>query len=429
MTGLVVVIFVLTYLLIAFRRLRILPIGRPAGALLGATLMVVVGAMTPEESYRAIDGDTIVLLLGMMLITAELDQTGFFLWASSRVLRLARTPGSLMTVVAVSAALGSAFLVNDTICLFMTPIVVATCLKARLPLGPYLIVLATSANLGSALTLVGNPQNMLIGSMSGLSFSAFLVAMLPAVVVGFGAHLLLARFFYRRVIHAGGATIAERSREAPALPAGSDGPDASVDRRQLAVVAFVMAGVVVAFFCGAHLGYAALAGASALMVMRFRNPDETFRRVDWTLLLFFVGLFIVTAALRETGLVEAAWDAAAPAMRLDSASGLAVFTGVMTLGSNLVSNVPMVVLSGPFLGELGDPALGWVLLGFVTTIAGNLTLVGSVANIIVAEGARDHYTLGFFEYLRFGAVSTTIVLAIGVPLTAVWAPIALGLFQ
>ncbi len=426
MTGLVVAIFVLTYLLIAFRRLRILPIGRPAGALLGATLMVVVGAMTPEESYRAIDGDTIVLLLGMMLITAELDQTGFFPWASSRVLRLARTPGSLMSIVAVSSALGSAFLVNDTVCLFMTPIVVATCVKAHLPLGPYLIVLATSANLGSALTLVGNPQNMLIGSMSGLSFSAFLVAMLPVVIVCFGAHLLLAHVFFRRVIHAGGATLAEASRGAPALPVA---PDVSVDRRQLAVVGLVMAGVVVGFFFGAHLGYAAMAGASAIIVMRFRNPDETFRRVDWTLLVFFVGLFIVTDALRETGLVESAWSAAAPAMRLDSASGLAAFTGVMTLGSNLVSNVPMVVLTGPFLGELGDPALGWVLLGFVTTIAGNLTLVGSVANIIVAEGARDHYTLGFFEYLRFGAVSTLLVLAIGVPLTVAWAPIALEMFK
>lgn len=420
MTTLVVIIFALTYLLIAFRRLRILPIGRPAGALLGATLMVVSGAMTPEASYHAIDGDTIVLLLGMMLITAELEQTGFFPWASARVLEVARTPRSLLSVVAIVSALGSAFLVNDTVCLFLTPIVVATCLGARLPLGPYLIVLATSANLGSALTLVGNPQNMLIGSMSGLGFAAFMLASLPAVLVTFGVHLALAHRFYRKAL-----TISPTHT----IPAPAPIPVPTVDTRRVRLVLAVLIAVIIAFFLGAHLGYAAMSGAVALMILRFRDPHETFRRVDWTLLLFFCGLFIVTAALRETGLVATAWEAAAPSMRLDSAGGLAAFTTLMTLGSNLVSNVPMVVLTGPYLETLGDPALGWVLMGFITTVAGNLTLVGSVANIIVAEGAREHHTLGFMEYLRFGALSTVVTLAIGVPLIALWGPTALELLR
>jgi Na+/H+ antiporter NhaD/arsenite permease-like protein len=415
-TVVVVAIFALTYLLIAFRRLRLLPIGRPAGALLGATLMVVSGAMTPEASYRAIDGDTIVLLLGMMLITAELDQAGFFPRASASVLRTAKSPRSLLFAVGLTAGLGSAFLVNDTVCLFLTPIVVTTCVRARLPLAPYLIVLATSANLGSALTLVGNPQNMLIGSLSGLSFAAFMVAALPAVLVAFAIHLALAHIFYgRRLAHL-------------TLPAEA-GPLPAVDRRRIGLVIVVVVAVVVSFFAGAHLGYAAMSGAVALMVLRRGDPHETFRRVDWTLLLFFCGLFIVTAALRETGLVAAAFDATAPHMRLDEASGLTVFTALMTLGSNLVSNVPMVVLTGPYLEALGDPSLGWVLMGFITTVAGNLTLVGSVANIIVAEGAREHHTLGFVEYLRFGAISTVLALAVGVPLIVLWGPHALELIR
>lgn len=422
MTAQVVIIFALTWLLIAFRRLRVLPIGRPAGALLGATLMVVTGAMTPEASYHAIDGDTIVLLLGMMLITAELDQTGFFPWASARVLKVAKTPRSLLTVVALASALGSAFLVNDTVCLFLTPIVVATCVAARLPLGPYLIVLATSANLGSALTLVGNPQNMLIGSMSGLGFSAFMLASLPAVVVAFAVHLALAHRFYRKAL-------ASSAPLAGPVPPTTSTPAPEVDLGRVRLVLVVLIGVVVAFFLGAHLGYAAMSGAVALMVLRFRDPHETFRRVDWTLLLFFCGLFVVTAALRDTGLVATAWEAAAPAMRLDSPGGLTVFTALMTLGSNLVSNVPMVVLTGPYLETLGDPSLGWVLMGFITTVAGNLTLVGSVANIIVAEGAREHHTLGFMEYLRFGALSTVVTLAVGVPLIAWWGPTALELLR
>lgn len=414
MTATVVVIFALTYVLIAFRRLELLPIGRPAGALTGATLMVLVGAMTPEESYHAIDGDTIVLLLAMMIITAELDVTGFFSWASRRVLSHARTPRGLLVQVAVVAALGSAFLVNDTICLMLTPVVVATCRRARLPMGPYLIMLATSANLGSAATLVGNPQNMLIGSMSGLSFASFLVAVLPVVLIAFLVHLFVGLAFYRKVLPA--------ALDGEALAGGADSPALPAGVRPILVV---FAGVIVAFFAGAHLGWAAMSGAVLLMVMNRRDPQPTFARVDWTLLLFFAGLFIVTGALRTTGLVDELWQAVAPSLSLDDPSGLAAFTTVMVAGSNLVSNVPMVILTGPYLEVLGDPAFGYTLLAYVTTVAGNLTLVGSVANIIVAEGARADYHLGFVEYLRFGLLSTLVSLIVGVPLIALWAPLVL----
>lgn len=418
MTALVVAIFALTYVLIAVRRFRLLPIGRPAGALLGATLMVVSGAMSPSQSYHAIDGDTIVLLLAMMIITAELELTGFFGWAGRRVLVFARTPRALLVTTAVVAALGSAFLVNDTICLFMTPIVVETCVLARLPLGPYLIVLATSANLGSAATLVGNPQNMLIGSMSGMPFGTFIAVVLPVVLVVFALHLGLALSFYRKALPRGSLLVHART------PVGAASPERAP--RGVPVVAAIFLCVIAAFFAGAHLGYAAMAGAVALIVVRFRDPAATFAKVDWTLLLFFCGLFIVTGALRQTGLVESLWRELAPALRYDTAEGLAAFTCTMTLGSNVVSNVPMVVLTGPYLHELGDPQIGWTLLAYITTIAGNLTLVGSVANIIVAEGAREHYHLGFFEYLRFGALSTVLALAVGVPLLVLWAPLVLS---
>ncbi|MCC6624462.1 MAG: anion transporter [Deltaproteobacteria bacterium] len=413
MTAAVVVVFVLTYVLIALRRVRLLPIGRPAGALLGATAMVVIGAVTPEESYRAIDGDTILLLLAMMLLTAELAQTGFFAWSAERILAACRTPGRLMVIIGVASAAGSALLVNDTVCLFMTPIVVATCVRARLPLGPYLIVLATSSNLGSAATLVGNPQNMLIGSMSNLPFGTFLLASLPVVAVTFTLHILLALVMYRRALSATPAWGADASAPRAPRPEG------------LAPVLVVLGGVVVAFFLGAHLGYAAMTGAVVMMVVRFREPRDTFARVDWTVLLFFCGLFVVTHAFAATGIVKDLWNDAAPHLRFDDAGGLAAFTGLMTAGSNVISNVPMVLMTGPYLPELGHPELGFVLLAFVTTVAGNLTLVGSVANIIVAEGARDHHHLGFVEYLKFGAASTLVVLAVGVPLLAWWAPLVL----
>jgi Na+/H+ antiporter NhaD/arsenite permease-like protein len=299
----------------------------------------------------------------------------------------------------------SAFLVNDAVCLFLTPVVVATCRKARLPFGPYLIALATCANLGSAATLVGNPQNMIIGSMSGHGFGPFLARSAPAAVVGLALNLILLRLYYRRL-----------------LPARFDLPVRSPagipDRRRLALTGLVTAAIVAGFFLGGHLGYTSVAGVLVLILADRRDPREAFARVDWPLLVFFCGLFVVVAALRETGLVERAWLAARPYLAFDDPAGLAAFSGAMTVGSNLVSNVPMVLLAGPHLAAIGDPGTGWVLLAFVTTVAGNLTLVGSVANIIVAESAREHHTLGFWEYLRFGAVSTVLVLAAGVPV--VW---------
>ncbi len=427
--GLAAAIFVLTYALIAARRLAWLPIGRPAGALLGAVLMVGCGVLTPEESYRAIDHDTLVLLLGMMLIAAYLDLEGFFDVVVGAALRWCGTPWNLLAAVALLAGGLSAFLVNDPVCLFMTPIVVAVCARAGLPMGPYLIALATSANIGSAATLVGNPQNMIVGSLSKLPFAGFLAVSGPAALAGLLVNLALLRLYYRRRLP---ATFAPGREPDPTVPAPADGAAAAGaeaaraapgllaprPRGRVGLVLGVLAAVVLGFFAGLHLGYTTLAGALALIVLDRREPREAFARVDWSLLLFFCGLFVVVAGFAHTGWVDLAWRHLAPRLDLGAPAGVGLFAGFVTVGSNLVSNVPLVLLTGPGLEALGGPSprLGWALLAFVSTVAGNLTLVGSVANIIVAEGAKDHYTLGFFEYLRFGAVSTVVVLAAGVPL-------------
>jgi Na+/H+ antiporter NhaD/arsenite permease-like protein len=398
-TTAVIAIFALTYLLIAARRLRWLPIGRPSGALLGAFLMVATGALTPEMSYAAIDGDTIVLLFAMMALVAYVERAGFFEWAAGHAIRRARTPVGLLVDVSVLAGVASAFLVNDTVCVFLTPLVVLTCRRADLPLGPYLIATATSANLGSAATLVGNPQNMIIGGASGLSFATFAALAAPVAALGLAVNTGLLLLYYRRRL--GTAPL-----HAP--------PPAAPDPRRLARVGLVVAGVVVAFFAGGHLGFSALGGLIALILLEREDPQDVFARVDWTLLVFFAALFIVVAGLATTGLVDAAWRAAGPSLSHHTAPGLAALTALYVTGSNLVSNVPMVLLAAPGVAA-EDSAFAWVLLAFVTTVAGNLTLIGSVANIIVAEKARGAYELGFVEYLRFGAVSTLVVLAVCVP--------------
>jgi len=397
------IIFVLSYVLIASRRLSLLPIGRPAGALLGAFLMVFVGALTPEESYRAIDGNTILLLFATMCLTVYLEDAGFFQWLTFGVLSGCTRPIALLWAVCLLSGTLSAFLVNDTVCIFLTPVVTSLCIHGGLPLGPFLIALATSANIGSAATLVGNPQNMIIASLSHIPFVRFLTAAGLPALVGLLINAILLWLFYRKRLPARLTQPAAR-------------PLISRDKRPLCRVVPVIGGAIAGFFAGFHLGYTALGGVMVLVLLERKDPRETFARVDWALLVFFCCLFMVMAGLAKTGIVDRYWVMSARHMSLGSRDGLALFTAFMTLGSNLLSNVPMVLLTGPHIGELGNSEMGWVLLAFITTVAGNLTLLGSVANIIVAERARDHYALSFLEYLRFGLPSTLVILAVGVGL-------------
>src|ERR1051326_5721306 len=249
-----VLIFAVTYALISGRRLKILPLNRPAAALLGAVLMVATGVMTPEQAYRAVDYDTLVLLLGMMLISAYLYMAGFFEWAADGILRIAKTPQRLLLYLVLTSGILSALLVNDTICLMLTPLVVAVIVRGKLPLFPYLMALATSANLGSVATLVGNPQNMIIGHMSGIPFVRFSAALLPVAALGLAINYAVLRFGFREVL--GGATIWRVD-----LPVGK------LDRPLFGKTCVVFALVFIGFMAGFNLSWTALAGAAAVMVL------------------------------------------------------------------------------------------------------------------------------------------------------------------
>lgn len=399
MKWVVVLVFAATYLLVATRRVAWLPIGRVGGALLGAAVMVAIGALTPAQSFAAIDHDTILLLFAMMLLIAYLERGGLFERIALGALLLARTPVQLLVLVSLLAAGLSAMFVNDAVCLLLTPVVIRVAVRAGLPLTPYLLAICTSANLGSAATLVGNPQNMIIGSLGGLGFAEFMLLAGPPALVGVAINTVLLWLYFRRRLPKG-PILSTAEPTAPAMP---------LDPLVVPVALLVVAG----FLAGAHLGYVALAGALVFVVRDREPPEAALARVDWGLLVFFCGLFIVVQALAGTGLVDLVWAQAAPA-QLGTPAQLAAFTGLVAAGSNLVSNVPMVLLAGPQLGQFSDPTLAWVALGLATTVAGNLTLLGSVANLIVAEQARRHHELGFFEYLRFGAVSTLVILPVTV---------------
>jgi len=395
------VIFGITYILISGRQLKILPLNRPAAALLGAVLMVSCGVMTPERAYRAVNYDTIVLLLAMMLISAYLYLAHFFEWAAEAVLEFSRTPQRLLLYLMLTSGTLSALLVNDTICLMLTPLVIAVIRRGKLPMLPYLITLATSANIGSAATLVGNPQNMIIGHFSHIGFSRFSLALVPAAVIGLAINFIILRVGFRKILH--GAVI---EREPHIIP--------RVDRTLFAIVCVVFALIFGCFVAGLNLAWTALAGAVLVMVLARRDTHEVLKLVDWHLLVFFAALFVVVDGLTDTGLPDAIYS------RLQPIFGSRVPTQAWNLawfsvaGSNVFSNVPFVLVAGKWITRFADPELMWKVLALATTFAGNLTIIGSVANMIVVESAREHLEVSFWDYTRFGIPITILTTAAGV---------------
>ena len=394
-------IFAITYVLISGRQLKILPLNRPAAALLGAVLMIATGVMTPERAYRAINYDTLVLLLGMMLISAYLYLAHFFEWAAGLVLKFSRTPERLLLYVTLTSGILSALLVNDTICLMLTPLVVAVIRRGKLPLLPFLIALATSANVGSVATLVGNPQNMIIGHFSGISFPEFSRTLLPAAVVGLAINFFILRYGFRKMLRE--TSISRGEHRIPKL-----------ERGLFALVCVVFVSIFAGFLAGLNLAWTAMAGAALVMVLARRDTHDVLKLVDWHLLLFFAALFVVVDGLSDTGLPDAIYSRLQPIFGASvpaQAWNLAWFS---VLGSNIFSNVPFVLVAGSWVARFTEPVLMWKVLALATTFAGNLTIIGSVANMIVVESARDHIQVGFWDYARFGIPITILTTAVGV---------------
>ncbi len=397
---LAIVVFCITYLLISGRRLKVLPLNRPAAALLGTVLMVSSGVLTPEQAYRAVDYDTLVLLLGMMLISSYLFMAGFFDWAADFVLRRAETPQRLLLYLIIVSGTLSALLVNDTVCLMLTPLVVAVMVRGKLPLSPYLLALAMSANLGSVATLVGNPQNMIIGHLSGIAFHRFSASLLPVAIAGLGIQYLILRFGFRKMLRE--AVIHRPEVQPPAL-----------DGRLLVLTIGVLALVFGGFLAGLNLAWTALAGGALIMVLARRDTHEVLRLVDWHLLVFFAALFIVVKGLDTTGLPDRIYQALQGVFGASATSQAWNFAWFSAIGSNIFSNVPFVLVAGKWVHNFADPHLTWKIMAMATTFAGNLTILGSMANLIVVESARGHVEIGFWDYARYGIPITILTTVAG----------------
>ncbi|MBN8232423.1 anion transporter [Corallococcus macrosporus] len=400
-------IFLFTYIFIAGARLPFVKLDRPGGALLGATLMVVAGVVTPAEVFghssdrgqQAIDMDTLVLLLGMMLLAVYLAQANFFRAAGAKALKVAHTPRLLLVAVTFVSAFLSAFLVNDTVCLFLTPLVLVVVEDARLPPVPYLLAVCMGSNSGSVATFTGNPQNMLIQGASGLGYARFAAYMALPAVLSTAIVAVALLYLFRK--------------ELPAARFDTHPPPLEVDRRLLALGLGSLLGVVVAFFAGLPMSWSALAGGVLVMSLSGHDSREALERVDWVLLLFFASLFIVVHGVNKAGWAEEIRQLFSPLMAGPPWRETLGFAGLTLVASNLFSNVPFVMLARAWVPAMQEPELAWHVLALGSTLAGNLTLVGSVANLIVFEAARGKVRMGFVDYLRVGVPVTLISFAVG----------------
>ncbi len=391
-----VCIFAASYLALAIGKVPGLSIDRAGVALVGACLMVASGVITLDDAYRAVDMGTITLLLGMMIVVANLRISGFFALVNAWVARGMRRPTMLLAAIVLVSGAFSAFLVNDAICLVMAPLVLELTLGLKRNPVPYLLAVAMASNVGSTATITGNPQNMMIGSMSGIPYTQFAAALAPVALIGLVLTVALLALLHRTELRGDSLH--------PLLPR------LHVNRVLVARSLLATAIVVALFFAGQPPAKAAIVVGALLLLTRRVKSARVYAEIDWSLLLMFAGLFIIVAGAERELLSPQIVDAVG---RLHLAT-IPVLSFVTAALSNIVSNVPAVLLLKPFVAALPDHDRAWLVIAMASTLAGNFTVLGSIANLIVVEkAARRGVVIGFWDYFRVGAPLTVLTLVVG----------------
>lgn len=389
------VIFLASYLVFALGKFPGLKIDRPGAAIIGAVAMFAARIVSSDEGLRFINFPTVVLLFSMMLIVGSLQLVGFFEWCAEVLMRRMK-PSLLLPAVIFTCGFLSAFFVNDIVCLVMVPFVLSITRRMKLNPVPYLLAVATASNIGSVATITGNPQNMLVGSFSGIHYRDFMKHLAPVAVIGL--------FLDWAVLH----WVHSRSVEQLAAPEQAI-PLPRLELSRVTKPAVVVTIVVIGFFAGVPPALMAALGAAMMLITRTIDPRKLYQQVDWGLLVFFAGLFLIVGGAEKVGMVDRLLNLA----RHWNLQHLAVFTVVVAVFCNLVSNVPAVMLLKSLVPGFADPHTAWLALAMASTLAGNLTITGSVANIIVAETARPEVEIGFRDFFRIGLPITLATLLVG----------------
>lgn len=391
-----IIVVGITYLGIAVGRIPKFRTNRTTISLIGVGLLVLLNQVSIDEFADFIDMDTIILLFAMMIINANLRLAGFFQLAANQLIKFARSPKILLLSIISLSAIFSAIFLNDTICLLMTPFIIDITQSLKRNPIPYLIGLATAANIGSTATLTGNPQNMIIGIASGISYLDFLKALAPLAILGSITVFIVLILLYPKEFqkHTFEMQVDKRAK---------------IYKPLLTKSLIIIVGLLIAFLVGVPVAPAAFIAAAILLLTRRLSPNKVFAEFDWSLLVFFSSLFILTGVLNKTGFIQSLFSDMNLAERLNP-TNLTISSAIL---SNLVSNVPAVLLMKQIINQLSNPLPAWLTLASAATLAGNLTLLGSVANLIVAESARNrNINLTFWEYTRAGILITVLTLMI-----------------
>lgn len=410
------VIFAITYALVSLKEVPFLKLTRPATALLGAVTMIVVGDFPLRQAYASIDADVLVFLVGVMLLTAHLEIGGFFDQAAAWLARRFTTQHALLAAVVAVSGILSAFFMNDTMCLVLTPVVLAAVRPSGARPLPFLLAIALASNVGSAMAITGNPQNMLIGVSSGIGFGRFIFALALPSLGGLAIVYAVIAVVCRADLAVGNRMTGASSGANRAVDdAVADAVEHQMDRPLVIKSLVVFAGALVGWLSGAPLPLVAIAAGAVLLGVAKRDPTPALQRVEWPLIVFFASLFVVTAAIRNTQPVLALSALAIREVNGGPGREAAVVSAAMLALSNVVSNVPAVLLWIPVVPKLPDPRFVWLVMAMSSTFAGNLTLLGSVANLIVAERARARgASMGFLSYLKAGVPVTLLTIAWGI---------------
>ncbi|KAI5017879.1 hypothetical protein ZWY2020_042767 [Hordeum vulgare] len=441
------------WVLAVFPSVPFMPIGRTAGALLGAALMVVFHVISPDDAYASVDLPILGLLFATMVVGGYLKSVGMFGHLGRLLAWRSQGGRDLLCRVCVVTALASALFTNDTCCVVLTEFVLELAAERNLPAKPFLLALATSANIGSSATPIGNPQNLVIAFNSKITFVGFFLGILPAMVAGMAVNMVMLLCMYWKDLEGNSpdaiaaekemAAVEEGRRPSPAtsgtlkspgqtmlvqsssLVAAADHDSVMVEsistkhrwfiqcsapQRRLFLKSFayiVTAGMLVAYMLGLNMSWTAITTAVALIVVDFRDAELCLGKVSYSLLVFFTGMFVT----------------------ISHVSGVTVLSIIIIILSNLASNVPTVLLMGDEVAasaatiSAAAVTRSWLLLAWVSTVAGNLSLLGSAANLIVCEQARraprNAHDLTFWSHVVFGAPSTLVVTAVGIPLIGI----------
>lgn len=393
------IILALTLLVFALGKSPVFRVDRAGVAIIGGALTIATGVLSFNEAAQAIDYRTIVLLFSMMIVTASLKTSGFFRLVGNYIIRTIKTGKGLLFWIIMTSGLLSAFFINDIVCLLFTPIVLLICKKRGITPIPFLIGVATASNVGSAGTLLGNPQNILIGSISQIPFLTYFTIAFPLALAGLLINYFVVGWIYKDQLKV------ELTSGQPM----KKGCHSYLIGKSLIVTLLILAG----FLLGKEPAVIASLGAAYLLVTRRLKPSKIYAGIDFNLLVMFGGLFVIIGGVEHSGLMNRIMD-------IIGGGNFSVFSLVTIALSNVFSNVPAVMLLKSYIPVSGG-IVWWTGLGVFSTFAGNLTVTGSIANLIVIETAkREGVNLSYREYLRVGLPLTILLTLLGLAYFAVF---------